>query len=788
MAAYRTVALFVFAFTAFIVTACASGGSGGEDGGEVLTDHAGNGAGGGGGGNSGGSGGDDSGGSGGGQGGGAGNGGDAFISPVVKVAVQENGIYRLSFDEIKNAGLDLGGFDPRDIKMINKGKEVSIEVGGEGDGAFDPADFILFYGTGIRRESAQFEVTDENVYWLGVGGAGGLRMETRDAAPSSASGAAEFKNTLHVERDTFYVQAIPNGEGKDHWFWDGKMSAPATRSYSFSLSNVSTASRGCTVHYYLQGTTDAAQNPDHRTQIYLNNLMIDDQSWNGFAQLIRTVSLGNCNLVNGPNTLKLVSVGGTGASVDSILFNWFKVEYWDKFVAEGSELAFNATASGFMDFSVSGFAENGIRVYDVTDSERPVRIDNSAVEPVGNQFRVRFRDVVSGQRSYLGLIPKRYKKPAKLGLDRASSLRSPDNGADYIIIAHQRLMGSIQPLAEHRKQQGLRVIVADMEDIYDEFAFGLEDPQAVKDFLKYAYENWRRPAPLYVLLVGDATLDYKDNFGTGFKNLVPTHLVETALLGQTASDNWFVTVDGPDPLPDLFVGRLSVKGPVQAAAVVGKILAYEGTVHTGWNQNIQFVADDPDPGGDFEASSEALIGLLPVGFKPLRVYQSQAGGTARSKIIANINDGTLITNYTGHGNVELWANMFSSSDVSSLNNGSKYPFVVTLNCLNGFFDDPFEGGLDLFGNRHGVPLAEAFMNAVDKGAIAAWSPTGLGFTFEHDFLSEELFDGILNEGDRILGSATSRAKIAAFSRFGISVDNLETFVLFGDPATALAVP
>jgi hypothetical protein len=66
-----------------------------------------------------------------------------------------------------------------------------------------------------------------------------------------------------------------------------------------------------------------------------------------------------------------------------------------------------------------------------------------------------------------------------------------------------------------REDQGLRVKVADIEDIYDEFSYGIKSPQALKDFLSYAYSNWSPPAPQYVLLVGDSTYDPKDHWMAG---------------------------------------------------------------------------------------------------------------------------------------------------------------------------------------------------------------------------------------------------------------------------------
>jgi hypothetical protein len=103
--------------------------------------------------------------------------------------------------------------------------------------------------------------------------------------------------------------------------------------------------------------------------------------------------------------------------------------------------------------------------------------------------------------------------------DIAGNLSGTSNGADYILITHRDLGwdggGSAQPwltnLKAHRESQGLRVKVVDVEDIYDEFSYGITSPQGIKDFLSYTYQNWTSPAPQYVLLVGDSAYDPKDN-------------------------------------------------------------------------------------------------------------------------------------------------------------------------------------------------------------------------------------------------------------------------------------
>ena len=117
----------------------------------------------------------------------------------------------------------------------------------------------------------------------------------------------------------------------------------------------------------------------------------------------------------------------------------------------------------------------------------------------------------------------------------------------------------MQRLAQFRRDQGLRVQVVDVQDIYDEFSGGLLDPHAIRDFIRYAYVNWPGPPPAYVLLVGDGTYDFLNNEGYNVKTFIPPFLANVdPVMGETAADNRYVTVVGDDAMPDLHLGRLPV--------------------------------------------------------------------------------------------------------------------------------------------------------------------------------------------------------------------------------------
>ncbi|MFQ5612634.1 MAG: C25 family cysteine peptidase [Anaerolineae bacterium] len=699
-------------------------------------------------------------------------------SPALKIFVEEDGLYQITYTDLQNAGFNLSGVDPRWLQLTVGGDDVPIYVSGEADGVFDPGDWLEFYGTAITTDFAT-----RNVYWLTAGEGPGLRMAERDGAPTGiGSTPTTFFSTLHLEENHEYWQLLPNGEGQDHWFWERFPSAPHSSNFSFELKNVADLETGAFLRVRLHGrTTVAAQNPDHHTQIFLNGTLVDDAWWDGQVPFVHEIIVPQQLFQEGTNVLRVNAPGDTGAGVDSLYVNSIDIGYWDTYVAENDRLYFAAPAAGLQSFTAGGYSNSNIHLYDITDPLAVSRLVNGVVEPEGGAYRLRFEDNASTDGRYLALTAAQKRTPAGFQLDSPSSWRSPNQGADYVIITHEDFAGAIAPLAGLRAGQGLRVATVQVTDIYDEFNDGVFDPQAIRDFLSYAYHNWTPPAPLYVLLVGDANYDYLDHLNTGAQNFVPTHLFESALIGQTPSDNWFVSVSGDDPLPDMFIGRLSVRTSEQATTVVNKILAYEqDPTPQAWQQTALFVADDE---ASFETISDDLIAALPANYTPQRIY---AGSYPQpydptADILASIDQGTLIVNYIGHGSVTGWGSwpggdIFHKDDIFNAANAPRYPLLVTGNCNNGLFAHPTAP----------YALAEQFLWAAGRGGIAAWSPTGLGFLSWHDSMVRELYQAIFRDYLYQLGPATTAAKIAAFGQLGWT-EPVEIFTLFGDPALALAV-
>jgi len=482
-----------------------------------------------------------------------------------KIFIREPGIYRLDYFDLKNAGVGISCIYPRKITLTNRGKEAPIHIHGSEDGRFDAGDYIEFYGVVYYEDYSPY-----NVYWLSVGNKDGLRMEKKDGSINGTPKNPEsFMYAVHEERDEMHWATFPNSEEADRFFWE-RIFAPTKVDFDVNITHPALTRENCTVRVMIQGNTHLS----HRMRVYLNGQLLEDATWQGQTQHLTEVQTPQTLLKEGKNTITL-ELPGDVADVDIIYLNWFAIDYHRRYITDDDSLKFNWQGGDAHQFQVEGFTQEDVFVYDITDATNPKRIINPQVELAGTKYRVSFHAEGNTAKRYLALTTAQKKTPVKSVKDNPSNLRSINNGSDYIIITHEDFLTSILPLAQLREQEGMRVKVVDVADIYDEFNYGLPSDMAIRDFLQYAYHYWTPPAPFCVLLVGDASYDHKDYYGFGDENYVPTHLFNTTGFGDSASDTWFVTVNGDDILPDMIVGRLPVRTSAQTLAIVEKIINYD---------------------------------------------------------------------------------------------------------------------------------------------------------------------------------------------------------------------
>lgn len=685
----------------------------------------------------------------------------------LRMEIRRDGMYRVTGADLRAAGVAIDTVDPRTIRVVAGGREAAVRVVSRLGRRMRARDFVEFYA---QRLTNAF--TDANVYWLVWNGKRGQRIAASDGSVAEGSEVvASFPQRLRFEENHKTWDAMPGAPEQDFWFWEG-LQAPKTVSHTLDIPAPAVTAAQARLRIALRGHTTGS----HRVRVLLNggNLIGEDR-WAGTEEHLFDATFAQTLLAAGANGCTIELPGGDG--LDQIFVNWIEVDYERESIAVADDLRLTIPGAAVDRMvQVDGFSQPGLRVFDVTDPFRPLALAEVEVTPSAAGHRVRFGVGPGGARSFQVLADTALRTPSGIEYWRARRLR-PAGGADYILITPRQFLPATRPLRRLRRDQGLRVRAVAVEDIFNTYSGGLPYPEALKDFLRDAYRNWRRPAPSYVFLLGDASIDYRDFLGSGKKSRVPAHLSPTTGLSVTPDDNWYAAVDGDDDLPDLFIGRVSVGSAEAAAAAVAKIVAYERAPRPAAAEAL-FVADNNEP--SFQELAERLSGLLPEKIAPRRLYLTAYTDFALAKmdLRSAIGDGMLVTTYAGHGDVTGWAGerILDTTTAQLLDNTRRLTFVVTLDCLSGYFAQSSD-----------YSLGELLANMPGAGAIAAFAPSGLGYTWEQALLGEELFPLLFKAPRLRLGRISAHAKVLAYGR-GATIDIVKTFTLLGDPATRLATP
>jgi hypothetical protein len=355
-----------------------------------------------------------------------------------------------------------------------------------------------------------------------------------------------------------------------------------------------------------------------------------------------------------------------------------------------------------------------------------------------------------------------------ISLNNPAIVGGPSAGSDLLVLTHKAFMTQAQDWATYRQNQGTSVTVVDVEEIYDEFNYGVPSPGSLKAFLQHAYQDWTN-APEYVLLIGGATFDPRDYWGYGFSYFVPTRLVNT-VEGETGTDEYLVDFDS-DGLAEIAIGRIPGRTPQEISLVFDKVVNWETSLLTDpLARGALFASDIPD-GYDFEGMSNQLRAELPDTMPATMVLRnSPDASTAQANLLAAMNAGKYITNYSGHGTSGAWAHptFFANSVLPQVHNNDNESVYTMLTCLNGYFINPEPGFRS---------LAENLLHHNDGGAVAAWASTGLTTPDIQKIMALRFYDQLGQGNFNRLGDYVKDAKTVVPGGLDVKF----TWVLLGDP-------
>ncbi len=316
---------------------------------------------------------------------------------------------------------------------------------------------------------------------------------------------------------------------------------------------------------------------------------------------------------------------------------------------------------------------------------------------------------------------------------------NPDNMADLLIIVPDELVDSILPLALYHHQTGIITKIARLSQIGTNPTY-----QQIRQFIQNAYNTWAVP-PSFVMLVGDAELV-----------AVPYVTVHSYHDIHIGADIYYAEMDnipsGQIPMPDLFVGRLTVDNSTQLGILVRKILKYmdDPAQPYDWLNSVLLAAYD-ESGRYFVWTSETIYNYLnPLGYNVDRQYEDGNPPGSTQGVINAINNGVFLANHRDHGDsrndggsFDGWGHpRFTTDHVPQLNNGDFTPVFFSLNCMSGWFD----GETDENGGNY-ESLGEELLRKADGGAVAFLAMTRVSYSGYNDEIDRGLIDAIFPNYD-----------------------------------------
>jgi hypothetical protein len=775
--------------------------------------------------------------------------------PKMRIRVRANGMVRLDAARLSGTGLE--ALPLSSYKLSDRGVEVPLWVfDANSNDQLEAGDWVQFYGQALDDEpktvlntfipggTSIYELrdyTDENVYFLTSEAGPRARLTTRNAPSDLSAPATTFDAVAHAEVDNFFK---PLGE-VDPWYWGPTIAAGASRTISVPLPGLASATNPAHVVVRLLGRNEDPVFPDHKSKVTLLNSLGSPLIVNNDAGTFDGRALYNHDFIwtypgtgstlSSPAqvTIAALSVLGASGYVNQFVPDFIDIGYKRSFQASGDVLTFDYP-DGSAEFQVTGLT-NVPEVWELTGRVgasgviAPVRITGGTLSGAAGNFSIRFH--MNEDPAIPNGSPRRFivagsgavSIPANPDFtpDTDSDLRATSNQADLIVIASPAALGASSTatlnslLAWKLANQGITSKVAMIQDVYDEFGNGLATPQAIKNFLAYAYAQWPGNKPAWVLLIGDGSFDSKYNDQTvPPSNFLPTQILfkDDPAFGYYASDSILADIAGGDTIPDLIVGRIPTRTDAQTNVVLQKIYGYEQNPPAGpWRNHAIFVNDRGKEYNDNEAAEFRHTNDIGLGWMKIPPHTQrtldywvtycledpdlcdlEAMRLAIKKAVNGtdgFSDGAAIMQYTGHGNFNVWSDdaFFAQgwfdgqithndvNDLTNMNNGPKLPFLIVHNCLTGGFEDNLD-----------VTMGEDWLKWSGGGAMAVFAPSGLTDSYWGDDATDQLWKRLFGPTKgRVLGIAVADATNFICSHNGYQA--CQNYVLLGDPTTRLAL-
>lgn len=676
-----------------------------------------------------------------------------------------------------------GWIDSGQLSITNQGLPVTyIPAVGINDTLDDVANGFFFYA-----ESHRDNYSYDNVYWL----QGGANTSATVSGGSPTQDTTKYYTQSYLlNADVLYINNIITDPEADYWMMQGLFAGNATFGTTTNSISLDHLVKSAGINAVLKVTCYGGSESTHSVQVKLNGTVLGTQSWSGrnpqnLQFSIASNTLKDTGAGDGENTLIITASLLPGVSLSQVYINSIQLDYPRKYFPTDGLL--EAGANSNSKITVSDLEAELFYAFEVTNPRAPKMVTEGTLDFDGGSSTFRFTHTTSSTTARyayavwaLGTVPN-----PTLSVRYPTALSSAANRGTYVVISPASLAGKAAALANYRASR-LRTKTVLLEDIYDEFNYGVVNPHAIKTFMQTAYNNWASP-PRYAVLMGDGTYDYR-NLQLANDNLMPPLMVNT-LYGLFSTDSLYGDVKN-DGFPRVCIGRIPVATAAEADVVKAKIESYESKTFAGPLKAV-LIADRPDGAGDFVAGINSVSGYLspayssqliyplpyPVGDSPPAVDVA----SMRSQIQTAINGGVDLVNYIGHGAVDRFGEagylyLTTSAPITvqlPLSNSARLPVVLAMTCVAGQYSTP---GYDC--------LAEVLVTQSGSGGVAAIAPTGLSQDEDAQSINRRLMELFERHTTGRLGDFVLQS-FSLYTKLGSHITPLWIYNLIGDPATVV---
>jgi hypothetical protein len=655
--------------------------------------------------------------------------------------IEKSGVYKISKSFLQDLGLNLNGVDPKKIKIYGHGgrmlplsnsayypsdlTENAIQIQGENDGVFNTDDFILFYGEGTDNwnEESQTNLNlydSKSYYYITVQGDNGKRIpEMTQPSGASTLDLVAFDDYQFHEVDLMNIAHLGR-----QWFGE-TFDISQDQDFSFDFPNIDVS-----IPVKVNVTLASAAYTPTSFKVSANGAAVADVSFSALNTNSETQyfsgSLPNNSTFIGSSNIKIkLTYNNNGVPGSKGYLDFIRLIAKSKLQGYGKQFRFQYDLSnsslGIVNYSISNAAAIS-QVWDITDIYNVTKAENPS------QSAFSFKANLGELKKYIAIDSQDYYVPLKESKSKIlntnikgtvfKNTQGQFQDVDYVIITPEYLKLQAEKLANfHRNNSSLNVKVLALESIYQEFSSGKQDISAIRNCIKYIYDNAssldRRIR--FVNLFGDASYDYK-NRTVNNSNVVPIYeSLRSNTIGEAsfASDDFYGLMDDSEGNIvsffggiDIAVGRMLVSNTIQAEEMVNKVIEYyDKKAYGNWRNNYVSLADDSDKSSDgsLQSRQNAMADEITLQKPFLNVskifldsytQEASAGGSrypkAKADFYNEFEKGALVFNYLGHGGEDGLASerIWDKSDSQNVSNQYKYPLFITITCEFSRFDNP----------------------------------------------------------------------------------------------------